>query len=84
MRATIPLSHLQSHSRPGSAARLADFVSLMKTRVMLLAVFTTFVGLMIAPGHLDPLLGSIAILAIAPEPAPPACSICGTAPTSTP
>ena len=65
MRATIPLSHLQLPSRPGSAARLADFVSLMKPRVMLLAVFTAFVGLMIAPGHLDPLLGSIAILAIA-------------------
>ena len=65
MRATILLSHLQLPSRPGSAARLADFVSLMKPRVMLLAVFTAFVGLMIAPGHLDPLLGSIAILAIA-------------------
>ena len=65
MRATIPLSHLQLPSRAGSAARLADFVSLMKPRVMLLAVFTAFVGLMIAPGHLDPLLGSIAILAIA-------------------
>jgi protoheme IX farnesyltransferase len=37
----------------------------MKPRVMSLAVFTAFVGLMIAPGHLDPLLGSIAILAIA-------------------
>jgi protoheme IX farnesyltransferase len=65
MRATIPLSHLQLPSRHGSAARLADFVSLMKPRVMLLAVFTALVGLVIAPGHLDPLLGSIAILAIA-------------------
>ena len=37
----------------------------MKPRVMLLAVFTALVGLMIAPGHLDPLLGSVAILAIA-------------------
>src|SRR2546422_10937997 len=65
MRATIPLSHLQLPSRPASAARLADFVSLMKPRVMSLAVFTALVGLMIAPGHPDPLLGSIAILAIA-------------------
>jgi protoheme IX farnesyltransferase len=32
---------------------------------MLLAVFTALVGLLIAPGHLDPLLGCIAILAIA-------------------
>jgi heme O synthase-like polyprenyltransferase len=44
---------------------LADFVSLMKPRVMSLAVFTALVGMMIAPGHLDPLLGSIAIVAIA-------------------
>src|SRR5712672_653594 len=65
MRATVPLSLLQLPARPDSAARLADFASLMKPRVMLLAVFTAFVGLMIAPGHLDPLLGSIAILAIA-------------------
>jgi protoheme IX farnesyltransferase len=65
MRATISLSHLQLPSRPGSAARVADFVSLMKPRVMSLAVFTALVGLMIAPGHLDPLLGSVAILAIA-------------------
>jgi heme o synthase len=46
-------------------ARLPDFVTLMKPRVMLLAVFTALVGLMIAPGHLDPLLGSVAIVAIA-------------------
>jgi protoheme IX farnesyltransferase len=46
-------------------ARLPDFVALMKPRVMLLAVFTALVGLMIAPGHLDPLLGSVAIVAIA-------------------
>jgi protoheme IX farnesyltransferase len=32
---------------------------------MSLAVFTAFVGLTIAPGHLDPLLGSVAIVAIA-------------------
>src|SRR5712672_2721464 len=65
MRATVPLSLLQLPARPDSAARLADFASLMKPRVMLLAVFTAFVGLVIAPGHLDPLLGSIAVLAIA-------------------
>jgi protoheme IX farnesyltransferase len=32
---------------------------------MALAVFTALVGLMLAPAHLDPLLGFIAILAIA-------------------
>jgi protoheme IX farnesyltransferase len=45
--------------------RLSAFVALMKPRVMLLAVFTAVVGLVIAPGHLDPLLGSLAVLAIA-------------------
>jgi heme o synthase len=61
----ISVSNLPLPSRFRLAARLADFISLMKPRVMLLAVFTALVGLMIAPGHLDPLLGSIAILAIA-------------------
>jgi protoheme IX farnesyltransferase len=49
----------------GFTARLQDFVTLMKPRVMLLAVFTAFVGMVLAPGHLDPLLASLAILAIA-------------------
>jgi len=52
-------------SWPRLTARLPDFITLMKPRVMLLAVFTAFVGLMIAPGHLDARLGSIAIVAIA-------------------
>ena len=39
-----------------SKTRLSDFVTLMKPRVMLLAVFTAFVGMVIAPGHLDPFL----------------------------
>jgi protoheme IX farnesyltransferase len=47
------------------AARLPGFVALMKPRVMSLAVFTAFVGLAIAPGHLDPLLACVAISAIA-------------------
>jgi heme O synthase-like polyprenyltransferase len=44
--------------------RLPDFVALMKPRVMALAVFTALVGLLIAPGHIDPLLAVIAVLAI--------------------
>src|SRR5215831_13713520 len=47
------------------AARLPGFVALMKPRVMSLAVFTAFVGLAIAPGHLDPVLAFVAIGAIA-------------------
>jgi protoheme IX farnesyltransferase len=45
--------------------RLGDFVTLMKPRVMALAVFTALVGMAIAPVHLNPLVGSIAVVAIA-------------------
>jgi heme o synthase len=52
-------------SRSGLTTRAPDFLGLMKPRVMLLAVFTAFVGMMIAPASLDPLLGSLAMVAIA-------------------
>jgi heme o synthase len=51
--------------RPRLAARLPYFLTLMKPRVMALAVFTALVGMMIAPNRLDPLLGFVAILTIA-------------------
>jgi heme O synthase-like polyprenyltransferase len=47
------------------ASRTQDFAALMKPRVMLLSVFTAFVGLNIAPTHVDPILATIAIVAIA-------------------
>jgi heme o synthase len=62
--AVIPVTRLPSLSGSHLTARLADFVSLMKPRVMVLAVFTAFVGLAIAPAHLDLLHGFLAILAI--------------------
>jgi len=43
----------------------ADFVSLLKPRVMSLVVFTGAIGLYIAPGHLNPVLAAVAILCIA-------------------
>src|SRR4029077_20612641 len=46
-------------------ARLPDFVALIEARGMVLAGFSAVVGLMIAPGSLDLLLGATAILAIA-------------------
>jgi heme o synthase len=62
--ATIPVWRLRQPARARLTARLPDFVTLMKPRVMVLAVFTALVGLIMAPGRLDPLLGSIAVLAI--------------------
>jgi len=46
-------------------ARVADYVALLKPRVMSLVVFTGFVGLYLAPGHIHPVLAAIAILCIA-------------------
>src|SRR6202040_2765139 len=48
-----------------SDAEVADFIALMKPRVMSLVVFTALVGLMVAPGHLHPVLGFAALLCIA-------------------
>ena len=46
-------------------SRLADFVTLTKPGVMMLAVFTAIVALTIAPGDLAPLRACLAVLAIA-------------------
>ena len=46
-------------------SRVADFIALLKPRVMSLVVFTGFAGLYVAPGHLHPLLAAVAVLAIA-------------------
>jgi len=48
-----------------SIAGVGDYVALMKPRVMSLVVFTAFVGLVIAPGHLHPVIGLTALLCIA-------------------
>jgi protoheme IX farnesyltransferase len=48
-----------------SLAGVDDFIALMKPRVMSLVVFTALVGLLIAPGHLHPVLGFAALLCIA-------------------
>ena len=44
---------------------VGDFFALMKPRVMSLVVFTALVGMVLAPGHIHPALGAIALLAIA-------------------
>jgi protoheme IX farnesyltransferase len=48
-----------------SAARAADYCALMKPRVMALAVFTAFVGLIAAPGVINPAVAIAATAAIA-------------------
>ncbi|MGG6896577.1 MULTISPECIES: heme o synthase [Rhizobium] len=48
-----------------SEASARDYFELLKPRVMSLVVFTAFTGLVLAPGHINPVLGFIAILCIA-------------------
>lgn len=47
------------------AARVEDYFALLKPRVMSLVVFTALVGLLLAPGGVDPVVGFVAILCIA-------------------
>jgi len=48
-----------------SIAGVGDYLELMKPRVMSLVVFTALVGLLIAPGHVHPVIGATALLCIA-------------------
>lgn len=54
-----------SEAVPPGTASVADYVALLKPRVMSLVVFTGAVGLAVAPGHLHPVLAAIAVLCIA-------------------
>ena len=47
------------------AAGWRDWFALLKPRVMTLVVFTGAIGLVLAPGHLNPVLGFTAVLCIA-------------------
>jgi heme o synthase len=54
-----------SEAVTNGAAELSDWIALLKPRVMTLVVFTGLIGLLIAPGHLHPVLGFTAVLCIA-------------------
>jgi len=49
---------------PVSEAEVADFIALLKPRVMSLVIFTALVGLVMAPGHMHPVLAVTALLCI--------------------
>lgn len=48
-----------------STATPSDYLELLKPRVMSLVVFTALTGIMVAPGHVNPVMGFISLLAIA-------------------
>src|SRR5262245_9862645 len=55
----------ESVTTTSGAAELSDWFALLKPRVMTLVVFTGLIGLLIAPGHLHPVLAFTAVLCIA-------------------
>ena len=61
-RAQIPDS---GQIGPVSGSGIGDFIELLKPRVMSLVVFTALTGMVAAPGAIHPVLGIIALLAIA-------------------
>lgn len=63
--AVAPREQILDHSGRLSEATAGDFVSLLKPRVMSLVIFTAFVGQILAPGSLNPILAFIATLCIA-------------------
>ncbi|MFC0411046.1 heme o synthase [Roseomonas elaeocarpi] len=46
-------------------SEVRDWLALLKPRVMTLVVFTGLIGMVVAPGHINPLLGAVAVLCIA-------------------
>jgi heme o synthase len=58
-----PTAALRRATAP--AAGVGDYVEILKPRVMSLVVFTGLVGLVVAPGHLHPVLALVAVLCIA-------------------
>ncbi|MGD0419764.1 MAG: heme o synthase [Xanthobacteraceae bacterium] len=60
---SVTLSPVEPSIEP-SIAGVGDYIALMKPRVMSLVVFTAFVGLLVAPGHIHPVIGFAALLCI--------------------
>jgi protoheme IX farnesyltransferase len=63
--AEFSASGVVSARQEPSIASVGDYVALMKPRVMSLVVFTALVGLVIAPGHMHPVIAFTALLCIA-------------------
>jgi len=61
---TRPMGAILARAEP-SLAGVEDYVALLKPRVMSLVVFTALVGLLVAPGHVHPVIGFTALLCIA-------------------
>ena len=65
LTATAEHQGSSTNSLVGEPASVSDFWQLLKPRVMSLVVFTGFIGLLMAPGSIHPVLGITAIMCIA-------------------
>ena len=63
--ALVDTRHIDTSDASVTEATAGDFIALLKPRVMSLVVFTAFVGLVVAPVQLNPVLAIISIAAIA-------------------
>jgi heme o synthase len=61
-RQATPLPPIEINGLPSADYR--DWIALLKPRVLILVVFTGVIGLLVAPGHLNPVLAFTAILCI--------------------
>lgn len=61
---SVEATNNTSQSTGITSAMPADFYRLLKPRVMYLVIFTAFIGMLMAPGNINPFLGFIAILCI--------------------
>jgi heme o synthase len=59
------VDHTRDSVAVAGGARVEDYFALLKPRVMSLVVFTAIIGLLLAPGGINPVVGLIAILCIA-------------------
>ena len=55
----------EPQAAPVAEARVADYVALLKPRVMSLVVFTGLVGMVVAPGSVNPVIAAFGLLCIA-------------------
>ncbi len=50
---------------PAAGGDVADYIALLKPRVMSLVIFTALVGIVVAPGQVHPVIAAASLLAIA-------------------
>jgi len=62
--AEVPLTADALHADVYPISSVGDWIALLKPRVVMLVVFTGWIGMMIAPGTLHPVLAATAILCI--------------------